>query len=363
MTEQDLPPEMPQPEMNLGYGNIEDIPTNEGLDNTPQSDKHTDLQNQELQRFEQTKLARQGSEMGMDPRQLYVALAQFSAGMGNIKGKDTRSTAADFYNMQKGYEAQDEARKMRQEEFAARMAPKPVDPLDIAQKQATIEYLKRKGMPQPAAPLDPMKQKLTEAQIANLNARTKNELLGSQRGMPTTKGTSAPTIGAVSQEEVVQVPGWQKTQNVPIEKAELKQFRDRSAKVPRVIEKIEKLKSLITKYGAYENPYGEAGVLMRQLNNDLKLDLKGPEFKALGVLAGPDMAILEALIPDPSSWQNAMRGDKSVTRSLDALKDNLQKDIEAGGRQLGFTRESAAAPVQAAPTGSTGLPVYRPGGK
>ena len=197
MTKQDLPPEMPQPEQqNLGYGNIEDIPTNEGLDNTPQSDKHTDLQNQELQRFEQTKLAKQGSEMGIDPRQLYVALAQFSAGMGNIKGKDTKSTAADFYGMQKTYEAQDEARKMRQEEFAARMAPKPVDPLDIAQKQATIEYLKRKGMPQPAAPVDPYKQKLMEAQTRNYDARTKNELLGAQRPTAPTKGTAAPITKA-----------------------------------------------------------------------------------------------------------------------------------------------------------------------
>jgi hypothetical protein len=365
-------PEQPQTEMveNAGpqgfegLGNFDELPM---PSEPPQSDKHNDQQNQELQRFEQTKLAKQGRDMGMDPRQLMVALAQFSAGMGNIKGKDTRSTAADFYNMQKGYEAQDEARKMRQEEFAARMAPKPVDPLDIAQKQATIEYLKRKGMPQPAAPVDPLTQEYLRARIANTNAKTKNELLGSQRGMPQpaapTKGTDAPTMGAVSQEEVIQIPGWQKTQNVPIEKSELKQFRDRSAKVPRVIEKIEKLKSLITKYGAYENPYGEAGVLMRQLNNDLKLDLKGPEFKALGVLAGPDMDILEALIPDPSSWQNALRGDKSVTNSLDALKANLQKDIEAGGKQLGFTRQSAPPDETPAPTGSTGLPVYRPGGK
>lgn len=185
-------PEQPQPEVveNVGpqgyegLGNFDELPM---ASEPPQSDKHNEQQNQELQRFEQTKLARQGLDMGIDPRQLYVALAQFSAGMGNIKGKDTRSNAADFYNMQKGYEAQDEARKMRQEEFAARMAPKPVDPLDIAQKQATIEYLKRKGMPQPAAPLDPMKQKLTEAQIANLNARTKNELLGSQRPMAPAK--------------------------------------------------------------------------------------------------------------------------------------------------------------------------------
>ena len=363
MIEQELPPEMPQPEQQtLGYGNIEDIPTNEDLDNTPQSDKHTGLQNQEIERLKQTKLAQQGVAMGIDPRQLYVALAQFSAGMGNIKGQDTKSTAADFYNMQKTYEGQDEARKMRQEEFAARMAPKPVDPLDIQQKQAMIEYLKRKGMPQPAAPLDPMKQKLTEAQIANLNARTANEKLGAQRG--TTKGTGAVTPSGVASEEIIQVPGWQKTQNVPIEKTELKQFRDRSAKVPRVMEKIDRLKNMITKYGAYENPYGEAGVMMRQLSNDIKLDLKGPEFKELGVLAGPDMAILEALIPDPASWDNAFRGDRSVTRSLDELKNNLQRDIEAGGRQLGFEKAKApSAPTSPSATGSTGLPVYRPGGQ
>ena len=182
MPEQDLPPEMPQPEQQtLGYGNIEDIPTNEGLDNTPQSSNHNDQQNQELQRFEQTKLARQGSEMGMDPRQLYVALAQFSAGMGNMKGQDTKSTAADFYNMQKGYENQDEARKMRQEEFAARMAPKPVDPLNQEYLRAKIEEMNRKGLPAPATELDPARQDLYKSQAEWYRAKTKNEQLGSMR--------------------------------------------------------------------------------------------------------------------------------------------------------------------------------------
>jgi hypothetical protein len=147
------------------------------------------LQNQELQRFEQTKLAQQGRDMGMDPRQLMVALAQFSAGMGNIKGKDTRSTAADFYNMQKGYEAQDEARKMRQEEFAARMAPKPVDPLDTQLKLARIASLKNKSTDPNIAlanslraqllqkqldqEVDPNKKKLLAAQLAKTEAETK----------------------------------------------------------------------------------------------------------------------------------------------------------------------------------------------
>ena len=190
MTEQDLPPEFPQPEVeqqSLGYGNIEDIPTNEGLDNTPQSANHNDQQNQELQRFEQTQLAKRGSDMGMDPRQLYVALAQFSAGMGNIKGKDTRSTAGDFYNMQKVYENQDEARKMRQEEFAARMAPKPVDPLNQEYLKSKIAEMNRKGMPAPATELDPARQDLYKSQADWYRAKTRNEQLGSQRPMAPTK--------------------------------------------------------------------------------------------------------------------------------------------------------------------------------
>jgi hypothetical protein len=189
MTERDLPPEMPQTEMNLGYGNIENIPTNEGLDNTPQSSNHNDQQSQELKRFEQTKLAKQGMDMGMDPRQLMVALAQFSAGMGNIHGKDTHSTAADFYGMQKKVEGQEEARRIKQEEFAARMAPKAEDPLDTRLKLARIASLQNKSTDPNIAlanslrtqllqkqldqEVDPNKKKLLAAQLAKTEAETK----------------------------------------------------------------------------------------------------------------------------------------------------------------------------------------------
>ena len=184
-------PQQPQPEAventgaqgYEGLGNFDKLP----MTQEPQSANHNDQQSQELQRFEQTKLARQGSEMGMDPRQLYVALAQFSAGMGNIKGRDTKSTAGDFYNMQKGYENQDEARKMRQEEFAARMAPKSVDPLNQEYLKAKIAEMNRKGMPAPATELDPARQDLYKSQADWYRAKAKNEQLGSQRPMAPTK--------------------------------------------------------------------------------------------------------------------------------------------------------------------------------
>ena len=184
-------PQQPQPEAventgaqgYEGLGNFDELP----MTQEPQSANHNDQQNQELQRFEQTQLAKRGSDMGMDPRQLYVALAQFSAGMGNIKGKDTRSTAADFYNMQKGYENQDEARKMRQEEFAARMAPKPVDPLNQEYLKAKIAEMNRKGMPAPVTELDPARQDLYKSQAELNRAKARNEKLGSERPMAPAK--------------------------------------------------------------------------------------------------------------------------------------------------------------------------------
>jgi hypothetical protein len=187
-------PEQPQPEVaeNVGpqgyegLGNFDELPM---ASEPPQSDKHNDQQSQELKRFEQTKLAKQGMDMGMDPRQLMVALAQFSAGMGNIHGKDTHSTAADFYGMQKKVEGQEEARRIKQEEFAARMAPKAEDPLDTRLKLARIASLQNKSTDPNIAlanslrtqllqkqldqEVDPNKKKLLAAQLAKTEAETK----------------------------------------------------------------------------------------------------------------------------------------------------------------------------------------------
>jgi hypothetical protein len=137
---------------------------------------------------------------------------------------------------------------------------------------------------------------------------------------------------------------------------EISAFRRRTAAVPRVVQKIDQLKQLINKYGPFENEYSEGGQKMVSLSNDIKLDLKGPEFKALGVLAGPDMAILEALIPDTTSLKNAAKSAKSVNNSLDMLVQNLQKDLESSGASIGFTR----AAKQQQQIGPRGNPIWKP---
>jgi hypothetical protein len=172
--ESDLPPEPEQPEMQTRI-----LPPQEPA--LPQG-------------FENTEIAKRGQAMGMDPRQILVALAEFSAGMGNIKGKPQQSTARSFYEMQKKYEQQNRDNAMGDLRMAQRMMPsqeaiKPIDPLTQQYKQMQIDYLKSKMQPKPAeAPrqVDPLTEDLKRAQLENLRARTK--AMGMETNLPVAAG-------------------------------------------------------------------------------------------------------------------------------------------------------------------------------
>ena len=157
------------------------------------------------------------------------------------------------------------------------------------------------------------------------------------------------------------VPGWQQTVNVPLERGELVQFRKRTAKVPGIIRKINQLRALVQKHGPVENTVGQAGQDMASLANDIKLDLKGPEFKELGVLAGPDMRILEALVPntEPGLNLNVMRSAESVNANLSNLANRLEADLDDAARSIGFSR-AAQEQTQPEQTGPRGRKLWKP---
>jgi hypothetical protein len=151
------------------------------------------------QGFENTEIAKRGQAMGMDPRQILVALAEFSAGMGNIKGKPQQSTARSFYEMQKKYEQQNRDNAMGDLRMAQRAMPsqetiKPIDPLTQQYKQTQIDYLKSKMQPKPAESprqVDPLSEDYKRAQIENLRARTK--AMGSDGQLPVSVGGTDQT--------------------------------------------------------------------------------------------------------------------------------------------------------------------------
>jgi hypothetical protein len=359
-------------------------------------------------RFEQTTMAQKARESGWDPRALMAAMAQFSGEFGNLYGKATPSSAQPYYEQMMDSERKAQAaaqkareaaldRDMREREFQARYAPKPVSS-DMALKYEMIknqsEALKNKMRVEQELndPMSERSKSLKQAYEAATGQKLPEGVAGSDvyRIMPITtrsieaqkgrefqavqgalnrqaaaqrqgatlasrQGGAAPMPG----EPVTQVPGWQKVENVPVEKTELQQFRRRTAAVPRVVQKIKQLKELIGKYGPYENEYSAAGQQMMSLANDIKLDLKGPEFKALGVLAGPDMAILEALVPDTSSLKNMAKSSSAVNASLDSLAKRLEEDLDASGTSIGFSRGQQQ---QQPAVGPRGKKLWTPGG-
>lgn len=142
MTEQDLPPEQMQSEPSI-----------------PQN-------------YDRTTLAKKAQEMGFDPRQLFVAMAEFGSQVGNLQGKPTHSTARGFYEMQKKYEQQDLDNKMRQQRMEQQPLIKPIDPLNQEYKQLQMDYLRNK-MNKPAPEVDPLKIEQQQANIDLTRARQK----------------------------------------------------------------------------------------------------------------------------------------------------------------------------------------------
>jgi ribosomal protein L20A (L18A) len=184
-----------------GIGNFEELPmggTNILPPEEPMQTRILPPQEPALpQGFENTEIAKRGQAMGMDPRQILVALAELSAGMGNLKGKPQQSTARSFYEMQKKYEQQNRQNALGDLKIAQRMQPKtaaPVDPLTQQYKQMQIDYLKSKMQPKPAeAPrqVDSLSEDYKRAQIENLRARTK--AMGSDGQLPVSVGGTDQT--------------------------------------------------------------------------------------------------------------------------------------------------------------------------
>lgn len=96
-------------------------------------DEPAQLSNPEIpENFDRTTISQKAQAMGMDPRQLFVALAELSAGLGNIKGQPQQSTARGFYEMQKKYENQDRDNAMRAMQLEQ---PKQANPLDATRME------------------------------------------------------------------------------------------------------------------------------------------------------------------------------------------------------------------------------------
>jgi len=126
--------------------------------------------------------------------------------------------------------------------------------------------------------------------------------------------------------------------NLFVEPAEIATFKKSIFAESKLKPKLDEIIKLIETEG--NQVLGAKADILKGKLRGIQLDIKGPEFAALGVLAGPDVEILESVTGDPTSAMNAffsLGGD--INPALVKLKDlqaTLQRNKFIQGGQLGL---------------------------
>lgn len=137
------------------------------------------------------------------------------------------------------------------------------------------------------------------------------------------------------------VPGYERTGEVLPKDEEAMKLRSATASGGELVSKLREMKALVEKYGSYESG-GKGGAKMKGLARDIQLLSKGPELYQLGVLAGPDMEILDDVISNPSSWDSMFTRDSTRQSQIDTQLNSLETKLAAKAKSLGYKPQAVA---------------------
>lgn len=142
----------------------------------------------------------------------------------------------------------------------------------------------------------------------------------------------------------MEIPGWKRDPNVRMDDAEVRQLRDAKAETESLDASIGNLEAAIKKHGIELNPRSPGYSEISSLMSDVKLKMKGPAAYQLGVLAGPDMAILDSLTGDPTSLRGAFRGTEDALVRLQTARKSAQDRLNSKAASRGYKSAKAATP-------------------
>lgn len=110
----------------------------------------------------------------------------------------------------------------------------------------------------------------------------------------------------------------------PITEDDVKQVKESAPLYNQLLSDIKELRSRYAKQGTVFT--GDDARWYRSKIKSLQLAAKGKELYQLGVLAGPDLSMLEAVLPDPSNIKEGVKS--SILGNMDIAFDEFQKTIE-----------------------------------
>jgi hypothetical protein len=127
--------------------------------------------------------------------------------------------------------------------------------------------------------------------------------------------------------------------------SEVQKVREAQAATRTIQATAKEIADLYRKHGTQALPTAERA-RMQSLVTDLQLAMKGPEMFQLGVLAGPDMAILDRMVPDVTGAQANILdflGGAQIIPKLEALEGQVGRKFENKARALGYRKAGDAA--------------------
>lgn len=137
-----------------------------------------------------------------------------------------------------------------------------------------------------------------------------------------------------------------------LDEVELRKVREASGEVADLAAAADEVKAIYQRTGGVLT--GPDAARMRSLITDMQLTAKGPSVYQLGVLAGPDMAILDTMLANPAKLDSVLKnaGDlRDFVAEIDTFKRRVLERTASKADALGFD-----------PIGPPYTGVRRPGG-
>ncbi len=139
------------------------------------------------------------------------------------------------------------------------------------------------------------------------------------------------------------VPGFERTGEVLPKEEEAQKFRKATAVSEQLKTKLNRLRDLVggnpdkgvKGVGSYEYG-GTTGTEMESLATEIQLLGKSPELYELGVLAGPDLNLLEKITADPSSLSSMFTSDKSRLKQIDSQLSSISGKLDSTAKSMGY---------------------------
>lgn len=145
----------------------------------------------------------------------------------------------------------------------------------------------------------------------------------------------------------IQIPGLTPQPGVQITKESVKAVKIGAQAYDTVKDQIKRLRNLYAQTGTEIG--GEKARKLASMVRQIQLTLKGPEFLQLGVLAGPDMALLDEMVPNPTGFMDNMKamtpglGDP-ITPKLDELDNFIDSRYQSALNRNGFQKAEVNQP-------------------